>query len=75
MTPPSPVTPPSPNRQPSGLTFLENVIKEAEEEASLPHDLVTRSMNAAGLVSYRYAARRGLSTKLLAVFDLKLVTF
>mmetsp|Transcript_61426 Transcript_61426/g.139055 ORF Transcript_61426/g.139055 Transcript_61426/m.139055 type:complete len:192 (-) Transcript_61426:234-809(-) len=58
--------------QPSGLTFLENVIKEAEEEASLPHDLVTRSMNAAGLVSYRYAARRGLSTKLLAVFDLKL---
>jgi len=51
------------------------VIKEAEEEASLPHDLVTRSMNAAGLVSYRYAARRGLSTKLLAVFDLKLVPF
>merc|ERR1712224_30409 len=58
--------------QPSGFSFFENVVKECEEEASLPRKLLEDFIRPAGLVSYRYAARRGLSTKILAVYDLPL---
>jgi len=55
--------------QPSGLSFRENVRKECIEEASLPPSSF-RMLKAAGLVSYRYGTKRGLSTKSLAIFDL-----
>ena len=57
--------------QPSGMTFAENVRKECEEEASLPPD-VLRRVKQTGLVSYRYATAKGLSTKVLATYDLEL---
>ena len=48
--------------QPAGLSFAENVRKECEEEASLPPEVVA-AVRPAGLVSYRYTTRKGLSTK------------
>ena len=51
---------------PASTTFLENARKEAQEEASLPSDVLD-SLRPAGCVSYKYAARRGLSAKTLAV--------
>ena len=57
--------------QPSGLTFLDNVRKECEEEASLPPNVISK-IQQTGLVSYRYATNKGLSTKVLATFDLEL---
>ena len=44
--------------------------KEAEEEASLPPDALDR-LTRTGLVSYRYATRKGLSTKVLYTYDLE----
>jgi len=57
--------------QPSGMSLLLNAQKEVGEEASLPPDAVAR-MRPTGAVSYRYATRKGLSTKRLATFDLEL---
>eukprot|EP00293_Proteomonas_sulcata_P007039 CAMPEP_0184300134 /NCGR_PEP_ID=MMETSP1049-20130417/10612_1 /TAXON_ID=77928 /ORGANISM="Proteomonas sulcata, Strain CCMP704" /LENGTH=525 /DNA_ID=CAMNT_0026610777 /DNA_START=29 /DNA_END=1606 /DNA_ORIENTATION=+ len=56
--------------QPADITFMENVQKECEEEASLPPEVVS-SIRPAGLVSYRYKTRKGLSTKVLATFDVQ----
>eukprot|EP00802_Teleaulax_amphioxeia_P006132 Tamp_06136.p1 GENE.Tamp_06136~~Tamp_06136.p1 ORF type:complete len:810 (+),score=140.67 Tamp_06136:82-2511(+) len=57
--------------QPAGLTFLDNCAKECEEEASLPPDVVA-SLTPTGLISYKYKTRKGLSTKVLATFDVRL---
>ena len=57
---------------PAKTSLLENAKREAAEEASIPRDILDGNLRAAGCVSYRYAARRGLSTKTLAVFDLEL---
>ena len=57
--------------QPSGMSFAENVRKECEEEASLPPEVV-RGIAGTGVVSYKYATRKGLSTKFLATYDLEL---
>ena len=55
--------------QPAGLCFMENCEKECEEEASLPPDAIA-SVRSTGLLSYKYKTRKGLSTKVLATFDL-----
>jgi len=57
--------------QPSGITFRENVLKECQEEASLPPEVLA-TLRPAGLVSYRYTTRKGLSTKVLATYDVEL---
>uniref|UniRef100_A0A7S3YNN7 Nudix hydrolase domain-containing protein n=2 Tax=Lotharella globosa TaxID=91324 RepID=A0A7S3YNN7_9EUKA len=57
--------------QPAGMSFDENVRKECLEEASLSAD-VLEGLRPAGMVSYRYSTRRGLSTKTIAVYDLQL---
>jgi len=57
---------------PAHTSLIENAKKEAGEEASIPAEILDRDLRAAGAVSYRYAARRGLSTKTLCVFDLEL---
>ena len=41
------------------------------EEASLPRDVLERLVPT-GMVSYRYATRKGLSTKHLALYDLEM---
>jgi hypothetical protein len=51
--------------QPSNLSFSANVKKECDEEASIPRDILER-IKPAGQVSYRYATRKGLSTKVKA---------
>jgi 8-oxo-dGTP pyrophosphatase MutT (NUDIX family) len=56
--------------QPAGLSFLENVQKECEEEASLPPEVIA-TIEHTGVISYKYATRKGLSTKSIAVFDLE----
>ena len=55
--------------QPAELSFDENMRKECAEEASLPPDAVGAARGA-GVVSYCYSTRKGLSTKALAVYDL-----
>ncbi|CAM9568541.1 unnamed protein product [Chrysoparadoxa australica] len=57
--------------QPAGLSYRENVEKECLEEACVPVDLVG-SLKPVGQVSYRYATRKGLSTKVLSIYDLEL---
>ena len=57
--------------QPTGLSFGENMRKECEEEASLPPHVIS-SAHQTGLVSYRYRTRKGLSTKVLATYDLEM---
>lgn len=57
--------------QPSGIDFDENVRKECEEEASLPPEVIDQ-IRPAGMVCYRYAAKKGLSTKILATYDVEM---
>jgi len=59
--------------QPSGLSFADNVRKECEEEASLPPEVLA-TVRQSGLISYRYATTKGLSTKVLATYDVELPT-
>ena len=54
--------------QPSRIDFADNVRKECEEEASLPPEVVA-AVRPAGLVSYRYTTRKGLSTKVSGQWD------
>lgn len=46
----------------------ENAFKEAEEEASIPASMLEQHLLPAGMISYRYQTRHGLSTKLLKVY-------
>eukprot|EP00302_Diacronema_sp_CCMP2436_P045258 CAMPEP_0180054174 /NCGR_PEP_ID=MMETSP0985-20121206/2693_1 /TAXON_ID=483367 /ORGANISM="non described non described, Strain CCMP 2436" /LENGTH=804 /DNA_ID=CAMNT_0021983763 /DNA_START=1 /DNA_END=2415 /DNA_ORIENTATION=+ len=57
--------------QPAGLSFTENMRKECAEEASLPPSVVASAVPT-GLVSYCYGTRKGLSTKALVTFDLRM---
>jgi len=57
--------------QPSSMTLSENVVRECIEEASLPPAVVTK-VRSTGLVSYRYATRKGLSTKRLITYDVEM---
>jgi hypothetical protein len=52
----------------SGLSFRLNAFKECEEEASIPRTLLEERLRPAGLISYRYQTRKGLSTKFLNVY-------
>lgn len=38
--------------QPAGLSLMENVIKECEEEAGVPEDLARAGIQATGVISY-----------------------
>ncbi|NKB48298.1 MAG: DUF4743 domain-containing protein [Alphaproteobacteria bacterium] len=55
--------------QPAGLSLMENVVKEAEEEASLPEALA-RQARPAGALSYRMEVPQGLRRDILYVYDL-----
>lgn len=57
--------------QPTSMSVLDNVRKECEEEASLPPEVVA-AVCPVGLVSYVYAARKGLSSKRLFAFDVEM---
>lgn len=57
--------------QPIGLTLQENLLKEAQEEASLPPELAKRAVPV-GAVSYCLENDRGLKPDTLFLYDLDL---
>lgn len=54
-----------------GYTVNETAVKEAQEEASIPTELL-KNLKAAGTVSYFFHNERGLSPNTEFVFDLEL---
>ncbi|MGZ0190658.1 MAG: DUF4743 domain-containing protein [Alphaproteobacteria bacterium] len=56
--------------QPHGLTLLENVIKEADEEASVPAALA-RQARPVSCLTYRMETPKGLRPDVLFCYDLK----
>ncbi len=57
--------------QPAGLSLMENVIKEAAEEAGIPEALAARALSA-GAVTYCQETEAGLRPDILYVYDLEL---
>ncbi|KAL4423749.1 hypothetical protein ABPG75_001050 [Micractinium tetrahymenae] len=57
--------------QPHGLSCMENVVKECEEEASIPPELAARA-RPVGAVSYTSLQPAGLKRDVLFCFDLEL---
>lgn len=56
--------------QPIGLGLLDNVVKEAEEEAGIPGDLA-KTARAVGSISYVMETERGLRPDTMFCFDLE----
>jgi 8-oxo-dGTP pyrophosphatase MutT (NUDIX family) len=56
--------------QPAGLSLFDNMIKEAEEEASLPPE-VSKTAMPAGHISYCVETPEGLGPATMFVFDLE----
>jgi hypothetical protein len=57
--------------QPAGLGLMENLIKEAKEEAGLGEDIARRAVPA-GMIAYAFAAPEGLKADTLFCYDLEL---
>lgn len=57
--------------QPTGLGFLENMIKECGEEAAIPENLA-RNLKPVGTVSYLYETSEGLKPDVMVNYDLEL---
>ncbi len=57
--------------QPYGLSLLENVVKECEEEAGIPRDLAAGS-RPVGSISYVFENDTGLKPDTMFCFDLEL---
>ncbi|MEO3428291.1 DUF4743 domain-containing protein [Pelagibius sp. CAU 1746] len=57
--------------QPYGLSLMENVVKEAAEEASVPEDLARRA-RPVGALGYLCARPEGQRNDVLFVYDLEL---
>ena len=55
--------------QPVGLGLLENVIKEAQEEANIPA-VLAQTAQAVGTISYQQQGWRGLDNSTIYVYDL-----
>lgn len=57
--------------QPAGLSLIENLVKESEEEASVPQALARRA-RPSGAITYRMEGERGLKPDTMFVYDLEL---
>src|SRR5262249_586025 len=57
--------------QPMGLSLMDNLVKEAAEEASLPEALARRARSA-GFVSYVPERSKGLRSDICFCFDIEL---
>ncbi|KAK8845386.1 hypothetical protein IAR55_006099 [Kwoniella newhampshirensis] len=58
---------------PSGMTPFDSIIKECDEEASLPGDLVRKHIKATGVMSYFYITEDGyLQPEVEYIYDLPL---
>lgn len=56
--------------QPVGLGLMENVVKEAKEEAGVPA-AIARTARAVGAISYVHAADDGVKPDVMFVYDLE----
>ena len=56
----------------TGFTVLDTACKEAQEEASIPTEVLKSQLKAVGTVSYFFNNERGLSPNTEFVFDLEL---
>lgn len=56
--------------QPAGLSLIDNLVKEAAEEAGLPRALALRATGA-GAISYCMEGERGLKPDTMFVYDLE----
>eukprot|EP00802_Teleaulax_amphioxeia_P006950 Tamp_06956.p1 GENE.Tamp_06956~~Tamp_06956.p1 ORF type:complete len:857 (+),score=91.70 Tamp_06956:1-2571(+) len=56
--------------QPPDVGFTDNIVSVSETEAALPPELIKKIVPT-GMVSYKYSTRKGLSTKMLATFDVE----
>ena len=56
---------------PKGMTPLQNIIKESEEEAKLPRELVKKAIPS-GQVSYLMTTPQGITPDSMFIFDLEL---
>jgi 8-oxo-dGTP pyrophosphatase MutT (NUDIX family) len=57
--------------QPAGLSCIDNVVKECEEEASIPAALA-KTARAVGAISYAGLTHQGFKTDVLFCYDLEL---
>lgn len=57
--------------QPVGIGLMENVVKEAGEEAAIPPGLAAAARSA-GAVTYRHETAEGLKPDVMFVYDLEL---
>jgi hypothetical protein len=57
--------------QPAGLTLVDNLVKEAHEEANIPEALARRAV-VVGAISYILETEEGLRPDTLFVYDLEL---
>jgi hypothetical protein len=57
--------------QPAGLTLIDNLVKEAHEEANIPEALARRAVSV-GAISYTLETEEGLRPDTLFVYDLEL---
>lgn len=55
--------------QPVGISLLENVVKEAAEEAAIPPQLAQQAQ-AVGQIHYQHQGQRGLENSTLFLYDL-----
>jgi 8-oxo-dGTP pyrophosphatase MutT (NUDIX family) len=58
--------------QPAGLSLMENVLKECEEEAGIPPNLVMAGLKSAGAISYEHFDGNLVSRAVLFCYDLYL---
>lgn len=58
---------------PVGIGLLENVVKEAGEEASVPEE-IARTARPAGVVTYTLDTQAGMRRDMLFIYDLELPT-
>lgn len=57
--------------QPVGIGLLENVIKEAEEEAAIPAELAATA-KPVGAISYTHESEDGMKPDVMFIYDLEL---
>lgn len=55
--------------QPAGLSLMENVIKECEEEAGIPEDLTRAGIQATGAISYEGWDPKSLKISRVVLFN------
>lgn len=56
---------------PMGLSPVENIIKECEEEAGIPRDLA-RHVRPVGIIAYKHQQKEGLKPDQMFCFDLEM---